>query len=73
MSDLVDLVERLRVRCECVDTNEPCCRCKQEFEAADEIERLRADLDKAKIQCEVWRTMKSGEILSGLLGEGGMR
>ncbi len=40
-----DLVDRLRTRCDCEDDNESCARCRQEFEAADEIDKLRVKLD----------------------------
>lgn len=38
---MTDLLERLRMRCACVSDRDPCPRCKQEFEAAAEIERLK--------------------------------
>jgi hypothetical protein len=41
------LLDQLRVRCgDCEETNEPCGRCKQEFEAADEIETLQTEIER---------------------------
>jgi hypothetical protein len=55
-----DIVARLRfeyVSCECSGIRHDCDRCEVEHEAADEIERLREELQASQDTTRAWIEM----------------